>query len=68
MQWQKSPKLLKRFVELNPSILQNHQVVDIFAKFKRNAEYNNYLNNEFLTLFFSLGLTFLFLRHCNFAV
>jgi tetratricopeptide (TPR) repeat protein len=33
---EKAPKLLKRFVELNPSILQNQQVVDIIAKFKRN--------------------------------
>jgi len=33
---EKAPKLLKRFVELNPAILQNQQVVDILAKFKRN--------------------------------
>src|SRR6476659_11104835 len=33
---EKAPKLLKRFVELNPSILQNQQVVDILSKFKRN--------------------------------
>jgi len=33
---EKAPRLLKRFVELNPSILQNQQVVDILAKFKRN--------------------------------
>ncbi|HEY9363942.1 MAG TPA: tetratricopeptide repeat protein [Chitinophagaceae bacterium] len=32
----KSPKLLKKFVELNPSILQNQQVVDVIARFKRN--------------------------------
>ncbi|MBL7761943.1 MAG: tetratricopeptide repeat protein [Chitinophagaceae bacterium] len=32
----KSPKLLKKFVELNPAILQNQQVVDILAKYKRN--------------------------------
>ena len=31
----KSPKLLKKFVELNPSILQNHLVVEIISKFKR---------------------------------
>jgi len=31
-----SPKLLKKFVELNPAILQNQQVVDIIARFKRN--------------------------------
>lgn len=33
---EKSPKLLKKFVELNPSILQNQQVVDVVARFKRN--------------------------------
>src|SRR5215470_12128078 len=33
---EKAPRLLKRFVELNPSILQNQLVVDILAKFKRN--------------------------------
>ncbi|MBL7742394.1 MAG: tetratricopeptide repeat protein [Chitinophagaceae bacterium] len=32
----KSPKLLKKFIELNPSGLQNQQVVDVVAKFKRN--------------------------------
>lgn len=32
---EKAPKLLKKFVELNPSILQNHLVVDIIARFKR---------------------------------
>jgi tetratricopeptide (TPR) repeat protein len=32
----KSPKLLKKFVGLNPSILQNQQVVDLLAKFKRS--------------------------------
>lgn len=31
-----SPKLLKKFVELNPSILQNQLVVDVVARFKRN--------------------------------
>lgn len=31
-----SPKLLKKFVELNPSILQNQLVVDVLARFKRN--------------------------------
>ena len=33
---EKAPKLLKKFVELNPSILRNQQVVDIIAKYKRN--------------------------------
>ncbi len=32
----KSPRTVKRFVDLNPSILQNQQVVDIIAGFKRN--------------------------------
>ena len=32
---EKSPKLLKKFVELNPSILQNQLVVDVLARFKR---------------------------------
>ncbi len=31
-----SPKLLKKFIELNPSILQNQQVVDVIARFKKN--------------------------------
>jgi tetratricopeptide (TPR) repeat protein len=31
-----SPRLLKKFIELNPSILQNQQVVDLVARFKRN--------------------------------
>lgn len=31
-----SPKLLKKLLELNPSILQNPQVVDIIATYKRN--------------------------------
>ena len=32
----KSPKLLKKFVELNPAILQNQLVVDVVVRFKRN--------------------------------
>ena len=31
-----SPKLVKKFVELNPSLLQNQLVVDVVARFKRN--------------------------------
>ncbi|HET6724299.1 MAG TPA: hypothetical protein VFH07_16180, partial [Chitinophagaceae bacterium] len=31
----KSPKLVKNFVELNPSILQNHHVVDVISRSKR---------------------------------
>lgn len=30
-----SPKLLKKFVEMNPSILQDRQVVDVLTRFKR---------------------------------
>lgn len=33
---ERSPKLLKKFIELNPSILQNQLVVDVLARFKRN--------------------------------
>jgi predicted Zn-dependent protease len=32
----RAPKLLKKFIELHPSGLQNQQVVDVVAKFKRN--------------------------------
>lgn len=32
----KNPKLIKKFIELNPSILQNQLVVDIIARFKRS--------------------------------
>ena len=31
----RNPKLVKKFIELNPSILQNQQVVDIIARFKK---------------------------------
>ncbi|HVZ56647.1 MAG TPA: tetratricopeptide repeat protein [Chitinophagaceae bacterium] len=33
---EKAPRLLKKFVELNPAILQNQQVVDVLARFKRS--------------------------------
>jgi tetratricopeptide (TPR) repeat protein len=33
-----SPKHLKKFIELNPSILQNPQVVDIIAQYKRTGK------------------------------
>jgi tetratricopeptide (TPR) repeat protein len=33
---EKSPKMLKKYIELNPSILQNQSVVDVVARFKRN--------------------------------
>jgi hypothetical protein len=32
---ERSPRQLKKFVELNPSILQNQMVVDVLARFKR---------------------------------
>lgn len=32
---QKAPRLLKKFVELNPSILGNQQVVDVLARFRK---------------------------------
>ena len=35
----KSPKLVKKFVALNPSILQNQQVVDLIAGFKKNRKF-----------------------------
>ena len=31
----KNPKLIKKFIELNPAILQNQGVVDIIARFKK---------------------------------
>ena len=31
----KNPKLIKKFIEFNPAILQNQQVVDIIARFKK---------------------------------
>jgi tetratricopeptide (TPR) repeat protein len=33
---EKAPRLVKKFIELNPAILQNQQVVDILARYKRN--------------------------------
>jgi tetratricopeptide (TPR) repeat protein len=33
-----SPKLLKKFVDVRPSILQNSQVVDVIARFKRRRK------------------------------
>jgi tetratricopeptide (TPR) repeat protein len=32
----KNPKLIKKLIELNPSVLQNQTIVDIIARFKRN--------------------------------
>lgn len=34
----KAPKLLKKFMELNPYILQNNQVVDIIARYKKGKK------------------------------
>ena len=34
----KAPKLLKKFVELNPAILQNNQVIDIIARYKKGKK------------------------------
>jgi hypothetical protein len=30
-----NPKLIKKFIELNPSILQHQTVVDLIAKYKK---------------------------------
>ncbi len=35
---EKNPRLIKKLVELNPSILQNSMVVDIVARFKRSRK------------------------------
>ena len=35
---EKAPKLLKKFIEINPSILQKTQVVDIIARYKKNRK------------------------------
>ena len=32
----KNPKLIKKLIELNPSVLQSQMVVDVIARFKRN--------------------------------
>jgi len=32
----KAPKLLKKLMTLNPSLLQYQQVVDLVARFRRN--------------------------------
>ena len=38
MAMDKAPRLLKKFIELNPSILQNNQVVDIVARYKKGKK------------------------------
>ena len=35
---EKAPKLLKKFIEINPSILQKTAVVDIIARYKKNKK------------------------------
>lgn len=35
---EKAPRMLKKFIELNPSILQNPQVVDILARYKKGKK------------------------------
>ena len=35
---EKAPKLLKKFIEINPSILQNSQVVDVVARYKKGRK------------------------------
>ena len=34
----KAPKLVKKFIELNPAILQNNQVVDLLAAYKKRKK------------------------------
>jgi len=34
----KAPKMVKKFIELNPSILQNNQVVDVLARYKKSRK------------------------------
>lgn len=38
MAMEKAPRQLKKFIELNPSILQNNQVVDIVARYKKGRK------------------------------
>ena len=33
---EKAPRQLRKFIDLNPSILQNNQVVDLLARYKKN--------------------------------
>jgi hypothetical protein len=35
----KAPRLLKKMVDLNPSILQHQQVVDLVARYKKNRSF-----------------------------
>ena len=43
-----NPKLIKKFIELNPSILQNQQVVDIIATIQKKKSMNTYLEIRLL--------------------
>ncbi|GAB2825314.1 tetratricopeptide repeat protein [Ferruginibacter profundus] len=36
---ERSPKLIKKIIELNPSILQSQQVVDVLARFKKKRSH-----------------------------
>ncbi|RTL59173.1 MAG: tetratricopeptide repeat protein [Sphingobacteriales bacterium] len=36
---EKAPRLIKKFIALNPQILQNQQVVDLIARYKRNKSF-----------------------------
>lgn len=36
---ERAPRLLKKFIELNPVILQNQQVVDLIAYYKRKHSF-----------------------------
>jgi tetratricopeptide (TPR) repeat protein len=38
MAMERAPKFLKKFIELNPHILQNNQVVDIIARYKKSKK------------------------------
>lgn len=38
MAMEKVPRQLKKFIDLNPSILQNNQVVDIVARYKKGKK------------------------------
>ena len=35
---QTSPKTLKKFVDLNPSLLQNASIVDVIARYKKSKK------------------------------
>lgn len=36
---EKAPRMLKKFLDMNPSILQNNQVVDILARYKKGKKF-----------------------------